>query len=334
MMKDNDWDGFAIALAWPETFCKQAGGWYDSLMTGLGFNQNGFYKAGHAAIVLVHNSSGQCYYFDFGRYHAPFAHGRVRSADTDPELKINTVADVNGEGIINLKSILNELSRRKACHGDGDLYASFCRVKFNEVMQKAILLQKKSPLPYGPFQYKGTNCSRFVQSVILAGSPPLNDYLKLCLPYTLTPSPLTNVKALNGMTQIRVGSTKKNLICEHPGTVLPSPPIPGNIPSGAGWLAGEGAGSWFYIIKRFNYYAISRYREEGDLEFESEYIIVNSARFDPAQKFEIIYPSHYQVISILQDHRVIKFERNPEVKYLKDEGEFADSALLKVSKIS
>ena len=30
--------GIAIALAWPETYCKQAGGWYDGLLQTLGFN--------------------------------------------------------------------------------------------------------------------------------------------------------------------------------------------------------------------------------------------------------------------------------------------------------
>ena len=67
----NKHNGFAIALAWPETQCKEAVAWYDGLMRMININKNGYYKVGHAAIVLVEDISGRCHYFDFGRYHAP-----------------------------------------------------------------------------------------------------------------------------------------------------------------------------------------------------------------------------------------------------------------------
>ena len=53
-------EGFAIALAWPQTWCKQAGSWYEGITRFLGFNQNGYYQAGHAAIVLV-ELTGTCH---------------------------------------------------------------------------------------------------------------------------------------------------------------------------------------------------------------------------------------------------------------------------------
>lgn len=127
-MNKKQHNAFAIALAWPDTFCKQAGAWYDPLMRKLNFNRNGYYQAGHSAIVLIDDRSAQCYYFDFGRYHAPYQYGRVRSAETDPDLTINTKAIINNDRVLNLQDILSEVAERKACHGTGSLHASVCRL--------------------------------------------------------------------------------------------------------------------------------------------------------------------------------------------------------------
>ena len=78
MFNTNHTTGFAIALAWPETYCKQAGSWYEFITAALGINRNNYYKAGHAALVLVDGINKTCHYFDFGRYHSPFQHGRVK----------------------------------------------------------------------------------------------------------------------------------------------------------------------------------------------------------------------------------------------------------------
>ena len=45
--------GLAIALAWPQTYCKQPGSWYDPVTEWLGINKNNYYRAGHAATVLI-----------------------------------------------------------------------------------------------------------------------------------------------------------------------------------------------------------------------------------------------------------------------------------------
>lgn len=81
-------DGVAIAISWPETLCKGAGGWYDGAMERLGISRGGYYRAGHDALVLVDRNSGACAYYDFGRYHSPAGHVRVRSVTTDDDLKI------------------------------------------------------------------------------------------------------------------------------------------------------------------------------------------------------------------------------------------------------
>jgi len=49
-MNTNYNSGFAIVIAWPGTYCKQAGAWYDTITRFLGINKDYFYKAGHAPL--------------------------------------------------------------------------------------------------------------------------------------------------------------------------------------------------------------------------------------------------------------------------------------------
>jgi hypothetical protein len=203
-------NGIAIALAWPETLCKQAGAWYDRPLKWLGINKNRYYKVGHAAIVLIDNDSGNCHYFDFGRYHAPHQHGRVRSAHTDHDLEMNTKAIVNNHNtILNYKEILLELFNNESCHGSGALHAGYCSINFDKAYKKAMDMQANSPIAYGPFLPFGTNCSRFVNTVLLSGEPSFIYKLVLTYPKTLSPTPIGNVKALNLNCII---STNKELV--------------------------------------------------------------------------------------------------------------------------
>lgn len=199
--------GIAIALAWPQTFCKQAGAWYDEPMRWLGLNKNNYYKVGHAAVILVDPADGSCHYYDFGRYHTPAQHGRVRSAFTDHELEIKTKAIFDERGMPgNIYEILLEVFANSSCHGTGSMHASYCRVSFGAAYAKAIEMQRISPIPYGPFLPDGTNCSRFVNSVVRAGKPELISRLLLVAPKTLSPTPLSNVRALNNYVEISSGS--------------------------------------------------------------------------------------------------------------------------------
>ncbi|MCF8454131.1 MAG: hypothetical protein K9G42_13065 [Pedobacter sp.] len=155
--------GFAISIAWPETLCKQAGAWYDSLMDVLGFSKNNYYMVGHSAVVLVEIETGNCYYFDFGRYHAPFGQGRVRDMETDHDLQIHTQAKVSTSRneLLNFQEILLELTENKACHGSGTLYASYTRINF----EKAFSFAKKNAgvesLEIWPVCYPGNKLLTF-----------------------------------------------------------------------------------------------------------------------------------------------------------------------------
>lgn len=147
--------GFAITIAWPETWCKQSGAWYDGFINRLGISKHHYYKVGHAALVLVDDENGRCRYFDFGRYHRPFQHGRVRSEKTDDGLKMKTVSKISADKkqILNFEEILTELQQNAECHGEGNIHASYGRINFEKALAKAEEMQKQSPIRYGPLEF-------------------------------------------------------------------------------------------------------------------------------------------------------------------------------------
>ena len=187
--------GAIIMLAWPNTPAIQVNSWYEPITKMLGFNKNGYYIAGHSALVLVEPITGELHYFDFGRYHTPAKHGRVRDKNTDPDLSVNIKAKFNLEGdIINLQQVLLALSKNKSFHGKGNLFASInYDVNFKNAYDFAKNQQNKNAIIYGPFAYKGTNCSRFTSRVLRNGV--LNFYKKTqtVLPFSLTQTPLGNI---------------------------------------------------------------------------------------------------------------------------------------------
>jgi hypothetical protein len=210
--------GIIIMLAWPKTPAIQTGAWYEGLMKLLGFNKNGYYMAGHSAIVLVDPENGELNYFDFGRYHAPLGHGRVRDKITDPDLDIKATARFNSKGqIVNLEEILLLFDANKeAFHGKNTMYASvYYDADVQKALDFAIKLRNNSPIPYGPFKQGGTNCSRFTSSVFRAGSSNFWKRLRLLAPTSLTPTTLGNVLVVSGdgyFYEIENNSVKKQKI--------------------------------------------------------------------------------------------------------------------------
>ena len=191
-------NGFAIVLAWPKTLCKQAGSWYDFPMHYLGISNKGYYNVGHSAVVLVDDTTQSCHYFDFGRYHAPHGYGRVRSAETDHDLRIELKAVYNNiqTDIINLNEVLSNLYENPSTHGTGTIYGAITRIHFEEALTFPKQLQKKEFVRYGPFIPSGTNCSRFVSSTVQAGNPVLFQQIRLKFPLTISPTPMWNLRAI------------------------------------------------------------------------------------------------------------------------------------------
>lgn len=309
--------GFAIAIAWPETWCKQSGAWFDNFMNRLGISKNHYFKVGHAALVLIENKTQKCHYFDFGRYHTPFNHGRVRSERTDDGLKINTPAYLSKEDqkIENFEEILTELQMNPECHGEGPIYASYGKINFAKAFAKANQMQQISPIRYGPFRYKGSNCSRFVNTAIRAGNPAWFSALKLNLFVPLTPTTLNNVNSFGNRIVLPkllpfpafvppVINNKKVL-----KETLYAPLRVKEIPATAQWVSGEGAGSWFNIIKKDMRFYITRYSPSGGIECEDEYIKNAYQPFDLSVPFKFDYLSHCGRVKIRQNENSFDFKR-------------------------
>lgn len=187
-----------IALAWPDTKVVKEGKWYDMPMKWFGILKNGYYKAGHAAFLLIDHQNGEVHYFDFGRYHTPYQYGRVRDKQTDPDINVKIRAQiVNGE-ITNLKEILFERYNNKACHGEGKLTAAVVKnICFNSAYQKVKELQAKEAIPYGPFTFNGSTCSRLVVQVVYEATKNKMTKFFIRLPYTISATPRSNKKVLN-----------------------------------------------------------------------------------------------------------------------------------------
>ena len=184
---------FIIVLAWPEGMVAAAGGWYDKVLS-----TNGKYRVGHSALILVNTATNQLNYFDFGRYHSPFGFGRVRDLETDPDILLKSKPLILGNSIDNIKEILLEISNLKATHGHGTLYASILKnIDFNKAYEKAKEMQNMGLISYGPVVLTGTNCSRFVASIMRASKPHWLTKLRLRLPFCLSPSPKRNISIAN-----------------------------------------------------------------------------------------------------------------------------------------
>lgn len=187
-----------IALAWPDTKVVREGKWYDVPMKWLGFVKEGYYTAGHAAFLLINHDNNEIHYFDYGRYHTPYQHGRVRDKITDPDIAMKHQAIFEKGQLINIKEILLERYGNKACHGDGRLTAVIVKnIDFQKAYNKAKELQNREAIPYGPFKLKGSTCSRIVVQVVYVSTNNWLTKLLIKVPYTVSATPRSNKKVLN-----------------------------------------------------------------------------------------------------------------------------------------
>ena len=184
---------FIIVLAWPEGMVAAAGGWYDKVLSN-----NGQYRVGHSALILVNATTNELNYFDFGRYHSPFGFGRVRDLETDPDISLKSKPIISGNSIHNIEEILLEIFNLKATHGHGSVYASTLKnIDFKKSYKKAKEIQNMGLISYGPVVLSGTNCSRFVTTIMLASNPIWLTRLRLKYPFCLSPSPKRNISIAN-----------------------------------------------------------------------------------------------------------------------------------------
>ena len=86
--------------------------------------------------------------------------------------------------------------------------------------------------------------------------------------------------------------------------------MPDCIPSSCQWLAGEGAGSWFYISPLSGkVWHVVRYSDAGIVECDGIFEILDGKIFDEQAAFSMTYPSHCAVVSIVQNDEVITLQR-------------------------
>ncbi len=318
-MGKKHYTGFAVALAWPQTFCKQAGAWYDNFLNLIGIAKNNYYRVGHAAVLLVDAVEGKSHYFDFGRYHAPVAHGRVRSVETDHDLVIRTLPIISKDmsTLENLDEVLIELQSREAFHGEGNLYASYTKINFEKSYRKAVEMEMESPISYGPFLPNGSNCSRFVNTVITAGNPPAWHWFKLKYYNPLTPTPLQNVYSLPHKTikekqykEIKFSPLKLNDLALK--STLQAPPKNEKIPHNALWLSGEGAGSWFVLHNTDSLLKVDRYSPAGVLECSGFFKSEINEKLPLTNDVQIMYPSTCKSVKLRVNNKEVRYNRVSE----------------------
>lgn len=162
-------DATLLAIAWPETWCKNAQSWYDPFLEYIGFSKNGFSPVGHAAFVLIHPKTGALEYYDCGRYDSPEGKALIRSSEFNKDLQIKVQPKLQNTyepKLENLNEILEAVQNMPGNYSYGAMLHKEIAVNFAHT--KAIISQEqeKGPQIYGPFHLKGTNCARFVLRVI------------------------------------------------------------------------------------------------------------------------------------------------------------------------
>ncbi len=327
----------AIILAWPDTTARGDHTWC-TVLKRFGILKNQNFKVGHAAVMLINGVDGSIHYFDFGRYVTPRGFGRARSVDTDPCLKINTHADLdptnNQVPISNLDDILFELeSMKQYSHGNGVLYASVCLdFEFQKGYACALDFVHRGSIIYSAFMPGNSNCSRFVESVLIAGLRPDSVQRKrLIVHETIVSSPISNV--VNGSCNRHVFVVDQGKISSKPMTRADSrayfvrqtlanfrrdgaaelpddnnpgythePVRPTTVPKDAQWLGGIGEGAWFQVMLATDIKKLVKYDLYGNVEYER---IVDPTEVDWTLPFKVDYDTHASKLTILQhDHRI------------------------------
>lgn len=317
--------GKIIILAFPDTFVKMSNDFLCKLLPFVGIGTKDYIKAGHAALVLIENKTGNANYYDFGRYVTPEGKGRVRGATTDYELKLNWKAIISeSNAIINIDEILKWLSLNpEKTHGDGRLLASVCdNIDFKKAENYILNLQQKGSIVYSAFNENSSNCARFVADTILASTNNKSIQNKLNFNKKFTPSCIGNVE--KGATQKKIYEVVDGEISQFQGTAFkenlknyfqkPSKIYPDRKPnttidSTMHYLSGIGSSAYFTISKGDlpeNLFRIKRFTADRVEDFDGVYR--TSSQFEIDKVYEFTYDSHCEYCHILQNGKKIKFD--------------------------
>ena len=323
--------GAIINISWPDTKVRNASSWYDYPATWVDYCKDGYYKVGHAALLLIDYRTGDVNYFDFGRYHTPDGYGRVRDAESDPEMEMTTKAIIGDKGIVvNITDILFELDENKSSHGVGKLVASVNEnIDFDRAITTAKMIQDNGATPYGPFQFFGTNCSRYVATVYKAGVCTFWRRFKINLSYIYSHTPTSNITTTHTYRNVYVVENGQwaheddmwkvfNNTISVPTVNARS--VLGNretkiIPDDAFYLKGQGGNTYFTLEKtnKSHLFLVKRYSEYGELEIDTNYQI-RTIGFDFNKPFEFTYISNGITVKLKQGDQVFELMN---VKFIK-----------------
>ena len=312
-------DAKIVVLAYPDTFVTMSKEWICKFLPLVGLGTQEYIKAGHAALVLVEEETGEARYFDFGRYITQDGYGRVRSAQTDVELAIPfKMRSVDGH-LENLEELLLWLEAHpEKTHGAGRLLASVCDgVDHALALEHILALQQRETVPYGAFKQQGSNCSRFVADTILASTNDAAIKKALRFNKMFTPSTVGNVEkatkgaiytVYNQQVKLFTGSAfRENLVNYFHKKPKDLQTPPEAIVLNAQKLNGIGSGAWFEwagsLEPGSGYHRIKRYNDLGVLDFDGVY---HSEEFDPQMPFTFTYESHCMFCHVMQNGKKIK----------------------------
>jgi hypothetical protein len=321
-------NGKIIVLAFPDTFVTHSNEWICKLLPLVGLGTKAYIKAGHAAMILVENETGNMQYFDFGRYVTPDGYGRVRGAITDVELEIPFAASISKNGgLTNLDKILIWLDAHpQKTHGEGRLLASVCDfIDFEKAQDFIQNLQKRGSVPYGAFEKSGSNCARFVTDTILTATSEQKIIKALNFNKKFTPSTVGNVEKaalsndvyqiVNGDVQLFKGTAFKENLKNYFSRKKVNELIlvlnyTNTIPSTAQKLSGIGSNAWFELTSEerlpLHHFRIRRYNDLGNVDFDGVFV---SEVFDTNMSFQFTYDSHCDFCHVLQDSKKIKLKK-------------------------
>lgn len=316
--------GTILVLAYPDTFVTMSDEWICNLLPLVGLGTREYIKAGHAALMLIENRTGDVSYFDFGRYITPKGHGRVRGANTDAELDVSIRAAFCSKGKLkNVEELLLWLDANpQKTHGEGRLLASVCHsIDFQKAKNYIDQLQGRGSIPYGAFNKDGSNCSRFVTDTILAATIDQKIIRSLKFNKKFTPSTVGNVEkaATSPLFEVYDGQVKpfqgsalkenlKNYFdrkkpYSHQNKAVLSPP------GKAQKLSGIGSNAWFELVldddlPKFHF-RIRRYNDLLQIDYDGVYI---SETFDISESFQFTYDSHCAFCHVIQKGKKIRFD--------------------------
>lgn len=321
--------GKIIVLAFPDTFVTMSEEWICKVLPLVGLGTKEYIKAGHAALVLIENKTGEARYFDFGRYVTPKGFGRVRGATTDAELSIPFKAVITETGALkNTDEFLLWLDANPLkTHGEGRLLASVCdAVDFKKAEMYIKQLQVRGSIPYGAFDKTGSNCSRFVTDTILAATEHKGIRKALLFNKLFTPSTVGNVEkaatkrevfeVLQGKIRPFYGSALKENLTNYFDTKKTTPTIkvlssefpPEKINRiGLQKLSGTGSNAYFEFVESLSkhHYRIRRYNDLLEVDFDGVYV---SEEFDASESFSFTYDSHCGYCHVIQNNKKIKLQ--------------------------